>query len=190
MPQEVHVVSSNLNIGGITTFQSASITRPANTTPYTAGDIIANAVPGTTYFTFPKSSQQGGYIVYAKLSTLNAAATAQDTGITGDYNIHIFQGTSSIATYNDNAAFALSAAEANNYYLGYITVTVATIGGMKVAINASTLRFAFFGHNITTVLETVTGYTPSANSIIYTIELGFEQNIETDRNNLPFGLNS
>lgn len=190
MPFEVHTVSSNLNVGGITIFQNSSITRAANVTPYSAGDIIANAVPGTVYFNFPKSSQQGGYITYAKLSTLNAAGTAQDTGITGDFNIHVFQGTQSIATYNDNTTFAMSAAECNNNYLGYITVTVATIGGMKVAINASTLRFAFFGHAFICVLETVTGYTPSANSIVYSIELGLEQNIETDRTTLPFGLNS
>ena len=182
MANPVQIVDTNLNVGGFTVFNRVTITRPANTTAYSANDIIAGiASSGTNgYLLFPKASVYGGYITYLRLTTT-------DSGVTGGYVVHFLK-TNSLGTYTDNAALALTAAEAANSYIDSETLTFSTIGGQSIAVNQTT-RIPFTsatGTNnesaVIAVIQTAAGFTPSANSTTFTLEVGFEQNVEGTQN--------
>lgn len=67
-------------VGGKLASATAEFTRPANTTAYTAGDVVSNDATTTTLMTFTGLvSQRGGsgYIVKAKLQTDKKDETAQ-----------------------------------------------------------------------------------------------------------------
>lgn len=178
MAQVVKIVDTNLNVGGFTVFNRQTITRPANATPYSIGDIIAGV--GGTYLNYTKASVFGGYITYLKLVT-------NDTGVTGDYVVHFFK-VNTLATYTDNAALTLTLAEARDSYIGSQTLSFSTIGGQRVALKTDA-RLPFTSatganndSSIIAVIQTSAGFTPSANSTVFTLELGLEQNVESGEN--------
>jgi len=182
MANEVKIIDTNLNVGGFTVFNRVSITRPANTTAYSANDIIAGISSSGTngYLLFPKASVYGGYITYLRLTTT-------DSGVSGGYIVHFFK-VNSLSTYTDNAALAITSTEAANSYIGSETLTFSTIGGQSIGINQTT-RIPFTsatGTNnesaIIAVIQTAAGFTPSANSTTFTLEVGMEQNVEGSDN--------
>lgn len=182
MAIEQTIVDTNLNTGGFTVFEQQSITRPANVTPYSAGDIIASGNPGTSYLLFDIASVLGGYVVYAKLTTT-------DTGLdTGDYRVHLLK-TNSISGNNDNDAFAITPTENKDKYIASFDVTFAAVGGQNNAIKTD-LRIPFTGAKgagenkscIIAIVEVLGTPTPSANSTVVTLELAFEQNVEGMQN--------
>lgn len=176
--QPVTVVgSSQFNTGGYTPVEQQGITRPENTTTYAAGDIIVGV--GTAplnIFNFTKASPTNGYIVGAKL-------TSTDTGITGSFTIHLVNAIP--ATYNDNGAFTLTAAEMKTNYIGKFNVIVSTIGGIKSGFpcDASDVRidlrkeYYTNGLPLYAIIQTDDGFTPSAVSTTFQLTFQFENNI-------------
>lgn len=172
-----HVVvdeTSKFNSGGYTPDEQQSITRPNNTTVYSANDIIAGA--SSAIFTYASANPNNGYVVDAKL-------TSTDTGITGTFIVHLLNAVP--ATYTDNAALTLTADEIKTTYIKYFYLLVETVGTQKVAYpvdangDPTDLRVPYYiGDNkLVAILETVDGFTPSAASTVMTLTLVTEANV-------------
>lgn len=95
---------------------SASFTRPANVTAYTAGDVVSNDATTTTLMKFADASRingRGGFITKIELYTDNKAAVAQ-------MRLHLFSASeASVSVVGDNSPAETVYANAP-YSLGYI----------------------------------------------------------------------
>jgi hypothetical protein len=148
--------------GGLTTAyeSSATITRPANVTAYTAGDVLGGA------FQFANFGPLGGRMRLVSAS-LRADIAAIPAGMT-NFRLHLYNVTppSAIA---DNAAFDLPAGD-RAAYLGYIDLgnmvdLGATLLGQldNISKQVKLASTSLFGYLVTTG-----GFTPAANSEVYT----------------------
>jgi hypothetical protein len=97
-------MSKDARIRFDTKFPRASITRPANTTNYTAGDVVSD-VTANNHFVFEKSADRvvSGYISGAIIISSVAASTELDG------ELWLFR--EDVAKVADNAAFAPTDAE-------------------------------------------------------------------------------
>lgn len=93
-------------VGYATVLVTASVTRPANTDPYTAGDVIANSTTAPAVITFTGSARVAagsGSVFGARLIDEANQATK------GSFELYLF--SSAPAAVNDNAALALNAGD-------------------------------------------------------------------------------
>ena len=138
-----------------------TITRPANTTAYSAGDVVGGAL------TISAAGPTAGSILVTGVR-LELDIAAIPTGMTY-FTLHLYSATppSAIA---DNAAFDLPSGD-RSVYLGNIIVgTPSDLGatcyveanqvGKLLTLTTSTL----YGY-----LVTATGYTPASNSEVYKV---------------------
>jgi len=99
---------------------SNSFTRPANTTAYTAGDLIANDVDAADViplkFTTSRLSSGRGIIRRARLFKDSETVTA------ASFNLHLFS-QSPVVTNGDNGALAVATAQ---HFLGTIALDLST----------------------------------------------------------------
>ena len=157
------------NSGGTTLKASTvEITRPANTTVYTAGDVIADTSAAFVPFTnVSKDTGTGVRIGRVRLQT-------NDTGFAGKkFNIHLFKEAPTFIA--DNAAFSIDYANASKR-LGAIPIVmgVGTMG--TVGMNDYNCIIANpTGRDIYYYIETVDGGTPSANSTKFQLTIDYEQ---------------
>ena len=142
---------------------SATLTRPANVTAYTAGDCVGGAL---TFATIAPSA--GGRIAIANLDIIyNIAAIAAGM----NFRLYLYSVTppSAIA---DNAAWDLPSGDRASY-LGYVDIGVPQDLGSSLVSQAdalnkivSTASGSLYGY-----LVALTGFTPAANSETYTIRI-------------------
>lgn len=144
---------------------TATLTRPADTTAYTAGDVVSNNATTTTPIAFsdifPKDAGTG-YLVGARLST-------DKKSITPRIRLHLFNAsTATVAA--DNAAFKEVYADAGKR-LGYVdlpamtTATDSTNSDMSRAFDL-TLRVPIVAaagdRDLHVVLEALDAFTPAS----------------------------
>lgn len=101
---------------------SASITRPADTTAYSANDSLSNSTSAPTPLSFTgifPNSGNDGYIVAAR-------ATVQGAAFAGALRLHLY--TSSVTAVNDNSPFTLLFAN-RAIKIGYIDFLGFQYGG-------------------------------------------------------------
>lgn len=162
-------------VGGYMVTVSATLTRPADTTAYTAKDAIANSTSAPTALTFSKLARLpggSGYIVKARLITNQSTNTAR-------FRLHLFN--TSPTAINDNAAYTLLWAN-RAARLGTIDfVACQTEGSGSDAANSQndTVRLPFVcaaaDRNIYGLLEAIDAFTPASGQIFY-IALTPDQN--------------
>ena len=146
---------------------SGTITRPADTTAYAAGDGISTS--GGANVTFATGLTAG-----SKFAIYSASIRSDDAAVIGGattYKLHLFNATPTVIA--DNSAHAVVTADAAKY-LGYITLLVMEDAGDFITkrtdgINA-VMSLASGATSIYGQLETVGGFTP-ASGTVYTIEL-------------------
>lgn len=158
-------------IHGWTVQSAVEITRPANTTAYTAKDAIADLTSGATILTFAncaRSAGGSGYVTKARLQTDQAANVSA-------YRLHLYDAT--LTSVVDNAPMTVLYANRASY-LGYIDFPAASTDGSDTATSQSTdkpLPFVAVGTSLFGMLETITGFTPASGQKFY-VQLGIEQN--------------
>jgi hypothetical protein len=117
---------------------SGSITRPSNTTAYTAGDVWANSTTAPTLGEFTNVVKGGGgrgKIVEAVL------IDSSNSTIPGEFELWVFDNT--VTQFNDNSAIALTDLECLNvvtvipFVTGYISNTLVDGAGNRVYITDS-----------------------------------------------------
>lgn len=80
---------------------SATITRPSDTTAYSANDSVSNSTSAPTALSFSgifPNSGNDGYLIAAR-------ATVQGSAFSGTLRLHLYSST--VSAINDNAAFTL-----------------------------------------------------------------------------------
>lgn len=136
-----------------------TVTRPANTTAYAAGDVIGDVSAALTKFV--NVAKAAGYGVYVKAVRIQTT----DTGLAGKtIKLHFYN--NSVTAISDNDAFAIVDA---NYSKrdGSTTVTMGTGNVAKVGMNNYVdLPLNPVGRDVHCVLETTEGFTPSGNSTL------------------------
>lgn len=145
---------------------TATFTRPANTTQYTAGDVVAGASP---CFEIPAAADfpgGGGYIIGAQLLTDNSATT------NASFRLWLFSSNvSGIAA--DNAAFVLPTADATARLVGYIDFSLDTVGqgGTLKALGANQNANLAFNTGVNTslygIITATAAYTPASAQNFY-----------------------
>lgn len=142
----------------------ATITRPANTTAYTANDVLGGAI------TFSSAAPSAGADLIVTSVELEADITAIPAGMT-TFNLYLYSVTppSAIA---DNAAFDLPSGDRASF-LGKIIIGAPVDEGSTLYVRADNVNAhlksasgSLFGY-----LVTVGGFTPAANSEVYKITL-------------------
>jgi hypothetical protein len=138
---------------------TASITRPANTTDYGAGDVIGQAdattaaEAGTAVLEFANAPSKGTI----KSATLRVDIDAVPAGMAA-MRLHLFK--SAPTAILDNAAWGLPAGD-RSAYLGYIELTPADLGATLWAQSDSQAkRISTVNGKLYGILQTVGGHTP------------------------------
>lgn len=144
----------------------ATVTRPANTTAYAAGDVVGGAI------TFTTAGPSAGYL-YINSADLLIEVNAVPSGMT-TFRLYLYSVTppSAIA---DNSPFDLGSADWASY-LGYIDLgTPADLGSALLAqapapaagLPAPGLLVKLASTSLFGYLVTAGGFTPAANSEVY-----------------------
>jgi hypothetical protein len=148
---------------------SATLTRPANTTAYTAGDVIGAAAAA---FTLATGLTLGQRAILTSMD-LRIDIAAVPSGM-ATFRVHLYSVTPPSALA-DNAAFDLPSGDRASY-LGYVTLTApvdlgatcfSQVDGINKQIQLSGSSDVF-GY-----LETVGAFTPAAVSEVYTLRAHF-----------------
>lgn len=162
-------------VGGKTALVSGTFTRPADTTPYTANDVVANSTSAATPLELTGATRLAagsGYITKVKLLKSTASAT------NAVFRIWFYL-ASPTSNGNDNASFSLLWANRASQ-IGYVDISLTTEGGSSTTAGnfVSSISIPFklaAGTSIYAVLEAKAAYTPGSEEQFY-IEAMIEQN--------------
>jgi hypothetical protein len=154
-------------VGGNMTTAAVTLTRPANTTAYTAKDAVSNSTSSPTVLTFSdlaRVNAGSGYIVKARLMTNQSTNTAR-------YRLHLFD--TAPTAINDNAAYTLLWANRATR-IGYVDFAACqTEGSGSDAANSrnDTVRLPFVcasaSRAVYGLLETLDAFTPASGQLFY-----------------------
>ena len=161
---------------------SATFTRPADTTAYAAGDLVANSTTAAAVipleFDITKIIRRSGVIGYVRLYKSTATVTL------ATFTLHLFA-QAPVVTAGDNAALAVATAQ---HFLGSVACDLST--GAFVATADVRARFAVLSgtapaliafdnsdklvkKSLYGLLVATAGYTPaSAEQFIVALEIG------------------
>ncbi len=158
-------------------YPSASFTRPANTTQYTAGDLVANdATAGNvTPITFSLAAAAGRTSFLALGASLRKSSNVVTVAT---FALHLFDRTKTVVG-GDNADFEVATIDG---YLGSIAMDAAT--GATVGIATADNLFEYYslgasplpiiaGANIYGFLAAVGAYTPTS-AEVFTLRLALQ----------------
>lgn len=166
---KLDTINQSILGGGGTTLRAfeVELTRPANQTPYSPNDVVADTT--AAFKPFLNAAKAAGYGV----KIIRVRIQTEDTGVTGmKFNLHVYKEAPTFIA--DNAAFVISYANAGKR-IGAIPVVMGTGNLNTVGMNDynqviinPTSRDIYF------ILETVSGFTPSANSTKFTVVIDCE----------------
>lgn len=157
---------------------SSTITRPADTTAYASGDLVANSTTAGSVnalqFTAARTAAQGsGRVLGAVLQKSGTTAT------NAAFRLHLFTSTPTFTSAGDNSAIGTVVVGIAKGYLGYCDVTAMT--GVSDccfatgAVDNSRLRMPWNGgQTLYGLLEARGSYTP-ASAEVFTVSLVVEQ---------------
>lgn len=104
----------------------STITRPANTTAYATGQLVANSTSAASVTPFTFSLD--GYAQPVKVSRF-IMRSSNDTASNKNFELFLFGGASPVPTNGDGAAFAVTAANGMNNFAGVYGSTAAKVTG-------------------------------------------------------------
>ena len=156
---------------------TASVTRPSDTTPYTAGDVVGPTGGGEGLLTFASAAR---FVTFPG-KIIGANLTKNGTSITNaSFRLWLFESDPAGAFAADNLAFSMAFTD-RGIFIGHITFTPGIVGGTTVAYEGTlgkTLGLPFIaGASVTSifgVLEVTGAYTPIS-AEVFNIELYIEQ---------------
>jgi hypothetical protein len=180
-PIPVADAGSSLTVDGKAYRAAVTVTRPSNTTAYTAGDVIgiadgttpANA--GSAVITLSSIGPSGGYVLLQSVRLL-IGNTSVPSGMAG-FRLHLYM-ESPTATL-DNAAFDLVAGDVGKY-AGYIDLPTPQDFGSTLVTQAdycgTAIKLASASTTLYAELETRGAYTPASGTAydlrVMTLEAG------------------
>jgi hypothetical protein len=161
---------------GVISRPSANFTRPANTTAYALGDLVANSVTNTSVtamsFTVARVAAGSGMI---RRCRIRKSGTSTSSAV---FRLHLYNTTPSTITNGDNGVFSTSGVDT---YLGAFDVNVdraftdgAAGNGVPITGNEINFKLAS-GTTVVGFLEARAAYTP-ASAEVFTVDLEVIQN--------------
>lgn len=173
--QPVSDASGSLTVDGKAYRATVSITRPSNTTAYTAGDVIGIADAGTpanagsAIHTLSSIGPSAGYVIVQSVELL-IGSTSVPSGM-GAFRLHLY--TASPTAILDNAALDLVSGEVANY-VGYVDLPTPQDLGSTLYSQADypgrLIKLASASTTLYAELETRGAYTP-ASGTVYTLRV-------------------
>jgi hypothetical protein len=143
---------------------TATITRPSNTTAYTAGDVVGDT-GGSAIITLPSIGPSGGFVLIQSLSLVLSDSTVP-SGM-GAFRVHLY--SVSPTAIADNAPFDLVSGERATY-MGFVDLpTPSDFGSTLYTQTDYPGRLIKLGTASTTLfaeLETRGAYTPVSASTV------------------------
>jgi hypothetical protein len=166
--------NTSLTVDGKAYRSTATITRPSNTTAYTAGDVVGNT-GGSAIISLTSAGPSGGFVLVQSVSLVFSNSTVP-AGM-GAFRIHMY--SASPTAIADNAAFNLVSGERDTY-MGYIDLPTPQDFGSTLYTQADyvgrLVKLAAASSSLFAEIETRGAYTPvSASTIslrINTLEAG------------------
>ena len=107
---------SSLAVGGKAYRAVVNITRPSNTTAYTAGDVVGDT-GGSAIITLNSIGPSGGYVLIQSVSLI-FSDTSVPSGM-GSFRLHFY--SASPTAIADNAVYDLASGERANY-VGFVEI--------------------------------------------------------------------
>ena len=157
--EPVVLVGASGEVGGGAYSAEVSHTRPANTTAYTAGDVVGNA-SGTGAIEFTSMGPSGGRVLLTTAS-LRVNVASIPSGMTS-FRLHLYNVTPPSALA-DNDAWNLPAGDRASY-LGYVDLgSPADFGDtLYTEVNQLNKQVKLLGTSLFGYLVTNGGYTPTS----------------------------
>lgn len=144
-----------------------SVTRPANTTAYSAGDVVGATAAAIT---FPTIGPSGGGPVMITSASLEIDIAAIPSGMTS-FTLHLYNVTPPSALA-DNAAFDLPSGDRTAHIGSFSLGTPVDLGStLKVKTDAINQQITAASGTIYGYLVTTGGFTPASNSEVYVVTL-------------------
>jgi hypothetical protein len=142
--------------------RTVTITRPANTTPYTALDVIGDT-NGSAIFEFTNMGKAGGEIMITSVE-VEVDVVAIPSGMTS-FNLRLYNASPTAIV--DNAAWDLPVADRGKY-IGKIATSnvVDEINTLFCDNDQVNKQVTLVTTSLFVQLQTVGGFTPSANSTV------------------------
>jgi hypothetical protein len=174
--EQIAIAEDVLAASGRCYRSTATITRPANTTPYTAGDVIGDT-GGSAIITLADIGSSGGFVQIQSVR-LQIHSGTLPTGMTG-LRLHLY--STAPTAIADNAAWDLPAGDRASY-MDYIDLPTPTDFGStlftKVDFAGNLLKLAAGSTSLFGLLQTTTAATFIENSTVLdlrisAIEMGF-----------------
>ena len=141
-----------------------TITRPSNTTAYTAGDVVGDT-SGSAIITLNNIGPSGGYVLVQSVSLI-FSDSAVISGM-GSYRLHFY--SASPTAIADNAVFDLVSGERANY-LGFVDLATPVDFGSSLYTQTDypgrLIKLAAGSTTLYAELETKGAYTPASASTI------------------------
>lgn len=152
----------------IFTTNTVTITRPANTTAYTALDVIGDT-NGSAIFEFKNIKAKGGGDIIITSIELEVDVAAVPAGMTG-FNVRLYN--ASPTAIADNAAWLFDSAD-RGLYLGKIVLGTPVDEGATLFIDNDNInkQISLTGSSLFVELQTIGGFTPAGNSEVYRLTI-------------------
>lgn len=153
--------AADFNVASPTYMASVTKTRPANTTAYDAGDVLAESASAGTVWTFADIGPTGGTVLVTSI-TLKVGLDAVPVGM-GSFRLHLFKAPPT--TLNDGDPVNVAVADRGNY-LGWVDIPSPIDRGATLVAQdyymRQQLRLRPGDTSLYGFLETVGGYTPTS----------------------------
>lgn len=156
--------NSSFTVDGKAYRTTVTITRPSNTTAYTAGDVVGDT-GGSAILTFANAGPSGGFVIVQSVS-LVFSDSAVPSGM-GAFRLHLYSETPTAIA--DNAPFDLASGERATY-MGYIDLSTPLDFGSslytQIDYPGRLIKLATASTTLFAELETRGAYTPVSASTI------------------------
>ena len=162
--QAVSDNNSSLTVDGKAYRASVTVTRPSNTTAYTAGDVVGDT-NGSAIITLSSIGPSGGYVLVQSVALI-FSDTAVISGMAA-FRLHFY--SASPTAIADNAAFDLVSGERANY-MGFVDLAAPVDFGSSLYTQTDypgrLIKLATGSSTLYCELETKGAYTPASASTI------------------------
>lgn len=156
--------SGSLTVDGKAYRTTVTITRPSNTTAYTAGDVVGDT-GGSAILTFTNAGPSGGFVILQSVSLVFSDSSVP-SGM-GAFRLHLYSAAPTAIA--DNAVFDLVSGDRANY-MGYIDLSTPLDFGSSLYTQTDysgrLVKLAAASTTLYAELETRGAYTPVSASTV------------------------
>lgn len=163
--------NGSLTVDGRAYRVQVDVTRPANQTPYTAGDVIGTGSGDDAIITLAGIGPSGGFVQVQSIE-LVLGISAVPSGMSS-FRLH-FYSTKPVTAASDNSVFDVASADRSTY-IGFIDLPAPVDLGStcftQVDYPGKLLKLAAASTSLFCELQTISGFTPAANSEVYSLRI-------------------